>query len=44
MIKKRLFPALLAALLLLSMLPLLVIYLCLQRFFVEGIARSGIVG
>lgn len=29
---------------LLSMLPLLVIYLCLQRFFVEGIARSGIVG
>lgn len=29
---------------LLSMLPLLVLYLCLQRFFVEGIARSGIVG
>ena len=29
---------------LLSMLPLLLIYLCLQRFFVEGIARSGIVG
>lgn len=29
---------------LLSMLPLLAVYLCLQRFFVEGIARSGIVG
>ena len=29
---------------LLSMLPLLVIYLALQKFFVEGIARSGIVG
>ena len=30
--------------LLLSMLPLLIIYLFSQRFFVEGIERSGIVG
>jgi len=29
---------------LLSMLPLLAVYVCLQRFFVEGIERSGIVG
>ena len=29
---------------LLSMLPLMALYLCLQRKFVEGIARSGIVG
>lgn len=29
---------------LLSMIPLLVVYVCLQKFFVEGIAQSGIVG
>lgn len=37
-------PAIVAALTILALLPLLLIYIFMQRFFVEGIATSGIKG
>lgn len=36
--------AMLAALTIVALLPLLIIYICMQKFFVEGIATSGIKG
>ena len=29
---------------LLIILPMLIVYLCLQRYFIEGVERSGIAG
>ena len=37
-------PAIVAALTVIALLPLLIIYICMQKFFVEGIATSGIKG
>lgn len=37
-------PAMLAALTIVALVPLIVIYICMQKFFIEGIATSGIKG
>lgn len=37
-------PAVVAALTILALVPLLIIYICMQKFFIEGIATSGIKG
>ena len=37
-------PAMLAALTIVALVPLIIIYVCMQRFFIEGIATSGIKG
>lgn len=37
-------PAMLAALTVVALVPLIIIYVCMQRFFIEGIATSGIKG
>lgn len=37
-------PAMLAALTIVALVPLIIIYICMQRFFIEGIATSGIKG
>jgi multiple sugar transport system permease protein len=37
-------PAMLAALTIVALVPLIIIYLCMQKFFIEGIATSGIKG
>ncbi len=37
-------PAVVAALTILALVPLLIVYVCMQKFFVEGIATSGIKG